>query len=166
MAVLASDWLIHFWIFLRNRWLEFDETWQETRTQRPIPICVFWAEPLIGTFSTSHIKPLNGIQRNLTDINNLSSFSLFVPAFFQTPFVSDFPSVCYFAPRTAEKEIDAILKSWFVLSFGILEIFPRQEMGRKSLEKIRCTATEPSRQQNGLEIGFECWSQYFDFLQI
>ena len=89
-------------------------------------------------FSTSH-KPLNGIQRNLIDAKNLSSFTKFVSAFFQSPFVSDYPSVCYFDPRIAEQEVVAILKSWFVLSFGILGIFPRQEIGRESLKKSRCT---------------------------
>ena len=76
MAALASDWLRHFQLLLWNRWTEFKETWQEARSQRPLPsLCfsgrsekqnglpVLW---LTETFSTSPLKPLNGIQRNLT----------------------------------------------------------------------------------------------------
>ena len=76
MAALASDWLRHFRLLLWNRWTEFNETWQEARSQRPLPSLCFsgrlekqdgrpglW---LAQTFSTSPLKPLKGIQRNLT----------------------------------------------------------------------------------------------------
>ena len=33
MAALASDWLRHFRLLLWNRWTEFNETWQEARSQ-------------------------------------------------------------------------------------------------------------------------------------
>ena len=75
MAALASDWLRHFRL-LWNRWTEFDETWQEARSQRPLPSLCFsgrsvkkrWPPcPMIGwDIFTSHLKLLNGIQRNLT----------------------------------------------------------------------------------------------------
>ena len=76
MAALAPDWLRHFRLLLWNDWTEFNETWQEARSQRPRPSLCFsscsekqdgrlslW---LAETFSTSPLKPLNGIQRNLT----------------------------------------------------------------------------------------------------
>ena len=76
MAALASDWLRHFRLLLWNRWTEFNETWQEARYQRPLPSLCFsgWSEKQDGrpglwlaeTFSTSPLKPLNGIQWNLT----------------------------------------------------------------------------------------------------
>ena len=76
MAALASDWLRHFGLLLWNRWTEFKETWQEARSQRPLPSLCFsgWSEKQDGrpglwlaeTFSTSPLKPLNGIQGNLT----------------------------------------------------------------------------------------------------
>ena len=76
MAALASDWLRHFWLLLWNRWTEFNETWQEARSQRPLPSLCFWGRSekqdgrsglwLAETFSTSSLKPLNGIQQNLT----------------------------------------------------------------------------------------------------
>ena len=40
MAALASDWLRHFRL-LWNRWTEFNETWQEARSQRPLPSLCF-----------------------------------------------------------------------------------------------------------------------------
>ena len=77
MATLASDWLRHFRLLLWNRWTEFDETWQEERSQGPLPSLCFsgWSEKQDGrpglwlaeTFSTSPLKPLNVIQRNLTE---------------------------------------------------------------------------------------------------
>ena len=41
MAALASDWLRHFWLLLWNRWTEFNETWQEARSQRSLPSLCF-----------------------------------------------------------------------------------------------------------------------------
>ena len=68
--------LSHFWLLLWNHWMEFNETWQEARSQRPLPSLCFSGRSekqdgrpglwLAETFSTSPLKPLNGIQRNLT----------------------------------------------------------------------------------------------------
>ena len=76
MAALASDWLRHFRLLLCNCWMEFNETWQEARSQCPLPsLCLSgWSEKqdgrpglwLVETFMTSPLKPLKGIQRNLT----------------------------------------------------------------------------------------------------
>ena len=75
MAALASDWLRHFLLLRWNRLTEFKEAWQEARSQRPLPSLCFsvgsekqdgrpglW---LAEAFSTSPLKPLNRIQRNL-----------------------------------------------------------------------------------------------------
>ena len=88
IAALASDWLRHFRLLLWNRWTEFNETWQEARSQRPLPSLCFsgrlekqdgcpglW---LAETFSTSPMKPLNGIQRNLTGSKISTSSTKFV----------------------------------------------------------------------------------------
>ena len=76
MAALASDWLRHFGLLLWNRWTEFSETWQEARSQCPLPSLCFSGRSekqdgrlglwLAETFSTSPLEPLNGIQWNLT----------------------------------------------------------------------------------------------------
>ena len=76
MAALASDWLRHFRLLLWNHLTEFNETWQEARSQCPLPSLCFSGRSekqdglpglwLAETFSTSPLKPLNGIQRNLT----------------------------------------------------------------------------------------------------
>ena len=88
MAALASDWLRHFRLLLWNRWTEFNKTWQEARSQRPLPsLCSsgrlekqdgrpgLW---LAETFSTSPLKPLNRIQRNLTGSKISTSSTKFV----------------------------------------------------------------------------------------
>ena len=88
MAALASDWLRYFRLFLWNRWTEFNKTWQEARSQRPLPsLCIsgrlekqdgrpgLW---LAETFSTSPLKPLNGMQRNLTGSKISTSSTKFV----------------------------------------------------------------------------------------
>ena len=68
--------LSHFLLLLWNHWTEFNETWQEARSQRPLPSLCFSSRSekqdgrpglwLAETFSISLLKPLNGIQRNLT----------------------------------------------------------------------------------------------------
>ena len=40
MAALASDWLRHFQL-LWTRWTELNKTWQEARSQRPLPSLFF-----------------------------------------------------------------------------------------------------------------------------
>ena len=76
MAALVSDWLRHFRLLLWNRWTEFNDTWQEARSQCPLQSLCFLGRSkkqdghpglwLAETFLTSPLKPLNGIQRNLT----------------------------------------------------------------------------------------------------
>ena len=75
MAALASDWMRHFRLLLWNYWMEFNETWQEARSQHPLPfLCssgrsekTRWPPGLwfAETFWTSPLEPLNGIQRNM-----------------------------------------------------------------------------------------------------
>ena len=87
MAALASDWLRHFRL-LWNRWSEFNETWQEARPQRPLQSLCFSGQSekqdgrpglwLAETFSTSPLKPLNGIERNLTGSKISMSSTKFV----------------------------------------------------------------------------------------
>ena len=88
MAVLASDWLRHFGLLLWNRRTEFNKTWQEARSQCPLPSLCFSGRSkkqdgrpglwLAETFSTSPLKPLNGIQRNLTGSKISTSSTKFV----------------------------------------------------------------------------------------
>ena len=88
MAAPASDWLRHLRLLLWKHWREFNETWQEARSQRPLPSLCFsgWSEKQDGrpglwlaeTFLTSPLKPLNGIQRNLTGSKISTSSTKFV----------------------------------------------------------------------------------------
>ena len=69
-------YLSHFWLLLWNRSTEFNETWQEARSQRPLPSLCFSGRSekqdgrlelwLTETLLTSSLKPLKGIRRNLT----------------------------------------------------------------------------------------------------
>ena len=88
MAALASYWLRHFRLLLWNPWTEFNETWQEARSQRPLPsLCLLSRSEkqdgrpglwLAETFSTFSLKPLNGIQWILTGSKISTSSSKFV----------------------------------------------------------------------------------------
>ena len=88
MAALASDWMRHFRLLLWNRQTEFNETWQEAWSQRPLPNLCFLGRSekqdgcpgiwLAETFSTSPLKPLNVIQRNLTESKISMSSTKFV----------------------------------------------------------------------------------------
>ena len=76
--------------------MEFNETWQEARSQRPLlGLCFFGRSEkqdgrpglwLAETFSTSPLKPLNGIQRNLTGrkISTLSTKFVFFRLIWKT----------------------------------------------------------------------------------
>ena len=78
----------HFRLLLLTRWTEFNETWQEARSQSPLPSLCFSGRSekqdgrpglwLAETFSTSPLKPLNGIQRNLTGSKISKSSTTFV----------------------------------------------------------------------------------------
>ena len=118
MATLASDWLRRFRLLLWNCWTEFNKTWQEARSQHPLPSLCFsggsekqdgrpglW---LAETFSTSPVKPLNGIQRNLTRSKISTSSTKFV--FFGPivkPRLPPWPligwDIFYFSSETAER---------------------------------------------------------------
>ena len=88
MAALASDWLRHFRLLLWNRWTKFNKTWQEARSQCPLPILCFSGRSekqdgrpglwLAETFSTFPLKPLNEIQQNMTGSKILTTSTMFV----------------------------------------------------------------------------------------
>ena len=118
MAALASDWLRHFGLLLWNRWTEFNETWQEARSQCPLPSLCFSGRSekrdgrpglwLAETFLTSPLKPLNGIQRNLTGskISTSSTKFVFLGPIGKTRW-PPWPLICWdifdFSSETAER---------------------------------------------------------------
>ena len=82
----SGCWLAEtFWTFLWNCCTEFAETWQDARSQRPLPSLCFSGRSenkdsntglwLAETFSTSSLKLLNGICWNLTGSRNSTSAS-------------------------------------------------------------------------------------------
>ena len=78
----------YFQLFLWNRWTKFNLTWQQARSQRPLPSLCFSGRSekqsgrpgirLAETFSTSPLKQLNGIQPNLTGSKVSASSTKFV----------------------------------------------------------------------------------------
>ena len=74
--------------FSWNRWTELKETWQEARSRRPLPSLCFSGRSekqdchpgllLAETFSTSPLKPLNGIQPKLIGSKISTSSTMFV----------------------------------------------------------------------------------------
>ena len=78
----------HFRFLLWNHWTEFNQTLQIARSQPPLPSLCFSGRSekqdgrpglwLAETFSTSPLKPLNGIQRNLTGSKISMSSTKFV----------------------------------------------------------------------------------------
>ena len=80
--------LSHFQLLLWNPWTEFNEIWQDARSQRPLPSLCFSGRSekqdgrpglwLAETISTSSLKPLNGIQQNLTGSKISMSSTKFV----------------------------------------------------------------------------------------
>ena len=83
----ASHCLRHFQLLLLNHLTELDETWQETRTQRPLPSLCFsdrsenqygrLASEWLMHFGFSPLKPLNGIWRNLIGSKSTMSSTKF-----------------------------------------------------------------------------------------
>ena len=78
----------YFRLLLWNHWTEFKETWQEGRTQCPLPSLCFSGQsekqrwppwPLIGwDIFDLPLQPLNGIQRNFTGSKISTSSNTFV----------------------------------------------------------------------------------------
>ena len=79
-------YLSHFRLLLWNHEMEFNETWQEARSQRPLSSLCFSGRLknkmairlLAETFSTSSLKPLNRAQWNFTKIKISTSSTKFV----------------------------------------------------------------------------------------
>ena len=118
MAALASDWLRYFRLVIWNRWTEFNKTWQEARSQCPLPSLCFSGRSekqdgrpglwLAETFFTSPLKPLNGIQQNLSGNKISMSSTKFV--FFGPIGKTRWPpwpligwDIFYFSSETAEQ---------------------------------------------------------------
>ena len=112
MAALASDWLRHFRLLLWNRWTEFNETWQDARSQRLLPSLCFSGRSekqngrpglwLAETFSTSPLERLNRIQQNLTGSKISTSSTKFV----------------FFGPIGKTKWSPWILIGWDIFDFS------------------------------------------------
>ena len=112
MATLASDLLRHFRL-LWNCWSEFNETWREARSLCPLPSLCFLGRSekqdgrpglwLAETFSSPPLKPLIGIQRNLTG----SKISMYYTKF-----------VFFFGPIGKTRRLPWPLIGWDIFDFS------------------------------------------------
>ena len=107
----------YFRLLLWYHWTEFNETWQEARSQSPLPSLCFSGRSekqdgrtglwLAETFSTS-LKPLNGIKQNFIGSKISTSSTTFV--FFRLIGKKIWPpqpligwDIFYFSSETAER---------------------------------------------------------------
>ena len=107
-----------FDFFSETVWMEFKETWQESRSKRPLPSLCFSSRSekqdgrpglwLAETFSTSPLKPLNWIQWNFTGskISTPSTKFVFFGPIGKTKW-PPWPLICWdifdFSSETAER---------------------------------------------------------------
>ena len=164
----ASDWLRHFRLILWNCRTEFNETWQEARSQRPLPSLCFsgWSEKQNGrpglwlaeTFSTSPLKLLNGIQRNLTGSKIPTSSSKFV---FFRPIEKTrwppWPLICWdildFSSETAEwnsTKLDGKQDINILHQVCVFRAY-RKQNGRPGLWSAETFSTSPLKPLNGIQ---------------
>ena len=87
-VVRLSLTFLHFRVLLLNHWTEFNEPWQDAGSQRPLTFVIFGRIRkkdvcsglcLAEIFSTSNLKPLNGIQRKRKQDLKVLMCTLFGP---------------------------------------------------------------------------------------
>ena len=85
MAALASNWLRHFRLLLWNRWTEFNETWQEERSQRPLPSLCF-----LGRSEKQDCRPGQSIKKvaHCTQVHDMWPFGplVLILLYFSLPY--------------------------------------------------------------------------------
>ena len=172
MAALASDWLRHFRLLLWNRWTEFNETWQEARSQRPLPSLCFSGRSekqdgrpglwMAETFSTSPLIPLNGIQRNLTGSKISTSSTKFV--FFGPIGKTRWPpwpligwDIFHFSSETAERNSRKLDRKQDLNVLNQVCVFlgrSEKQDGRPGLWLAETFSTSPLKSLNGIQQNF------------
>ena len=172
MAALASDWLRHFRLLLWNRWREFNETLQEARYQRPLPSLCFSGQSekqngrpglwLAETFSTSPLKPLKGIQRNLTGskISTPSTKFVFLGLIRKTrwpPWLLIGPDIFDFSSETAEWNSKKLDRKQDLNALYLVCVFRadhKNKMAALASDWLRHFSTFPLKPLNGIQWNF------------
>ena len=124
MAALALDWLRHFRLLLWNGWTEFNETWQEARSERPLPSLCFSGRSekqdgrpglwFAETFSTSSLKPLTEFNETWQEARS------------QRPL----PSLCFFGPIGKTR-----WPPWPLIGLYIFDFFETAEWNSTKLDR-------------------------------
>ena len=169
MAALASDWLRHFRLLLWNCWTEFNETWQKARSQRSLPSLCFLGRLekedgrpglwLAETFSSSSLKPLNGIQWNLTGSKISMSSTKFV--FFGPIWKTRWPpwpligwDIFDFSSETAERNSTKLDRKQDLNVLYQVCVFwadRKKEYGHPGLWLAETFSTSPLKPLNGIK---------------
>ena len=160
MAALASDSLRHFRLLLWNRWMELYETWQEARSQRPLPSLCFSgrSEKQDGRpglwfpekFSTSPLNPLSGIQQNLTVSKISTSSTKFV-------FFGPIGKSKIAALANLSKRWHIVLKCTICGPLGLL--FLGSWGMNRSAEQTNCLWTAKLRKTDTYSLYLQCFQQ-------
>ena len=168
MAALASDWLRHFRLLLWNRFTKFNKTWQEARSQSPLPSLCFSGRSekqdgrpglwLAETFSTSPLKPPNGIQWNLTGSKISTPSTKFV--FFGPIGKTRWPpwpligrDIFDFSSETAERNSTKLDRKQDLNALYQVCVFraDRKQDGRPGLWFAETFLTSPLKPLNGIQ---------------
>ena len=159
----------HFRLLLWNHWTEFDETRQEARSQHPLPSLCFSGRSekqdgrpglwLAETFSTSPLKPLNGIQRNLTGSKISTSSTKFV--FFGPIGKTRWPpwpligwDIFDFSSETAERnstKLDRKQDLNVLYQVCVFRADHKKQDGRPGLWLAETFSTSPLKPLNGIQ---------------
>ena len=166
-----TSWPLVGWdIFDWNRWSEFYETWQEAWSQRPLSSLWFSSRLekqdgrpglwFADTFSTSALKPLNGIQRNLTESKISMSSTKFV--FFGPIGKTKWPSwplidLDIFDWNRWWEFNETLQEAWFQCPLPILCFSGRSEKqnGRPGLWLTETFSTSPLKLLYGIQRNFK-----------
>ena len=160
MAALASDWLRYFRLLLWNRWMEFNATWQGARSQGPLPGLCFLGQSekqdgrpnlwLAEIFPTSPLKPLNGIQRNLTGSKISTSSAKFV----------------FFGPIRKTKWLPWPLIGWDIFDFSseTAERNSRKLDRKQDLKVLYQVCVSSGRSKNKMAALASDWLRHFRLL--
>ena len=169
MAALGSDWLRRFRLLLWNCWTEFNKTWQEAKSQRPLPSLCFSGQSekqdgrpglwLADTFSASPLKPLNGVQRNLTGSKISMSSTEF--AFFGLIGKTKWPpwpligwDIFDFSSETAERnstKLVLVARSQCPLASLCFSGWSKKKHGHPGLWLAETFSTSPLKLLNGIQ---------------
>ena len=170
-SVMSKDRVLSdFWIF---SWTELNETWKDARYQCPLPSLCFSGRSekqdgrpglsLAETFWTSPLKPLSGIQRNLTGskISKPSTKFVFFGPIGKTrwpPWPLIARDIFDFSSETAERNSTKLDGKQDINAFYQVCVFrtdPKNNMATLASDWLRHILTFPLKLLHGIQRNFD-----------